>query len=243
MRRDDPRAEALDLARRPPLPAPPRTVIEALAPLVTERRLERLRQVARGRVTTVAPVLESIGDPHNASAILRSADAFGIQRVHVIPGETGFHASQQISKGAHRWLDLERHEDAAACADRLVADGYRIFVASMEGTITPRELAVEPRVAIVFGNEHRGPSPAMRERAAGTYAIPMRGFVESLNVSVAAAITLQAVTRDRRGELDPPQQNELVARWLLATVRDGDRVVREHPHGGDPGEAARAPER
>ena len=220
--------EEIPLAERGPLPAPADVVLAALAPLVTERRLERLRGVASGRLTSVAPVLESIADPHNASAILRSADAFGIQEVHVVPGPAGFHASRQISKGAHRWLDLRRHRSATECADQLIAGGYRIYVASMEGTVTPRELAREPKVAVVFGNEHRGPSPAMRERAHGTYAIPMRGFVESLNVSVAAAITLQALTADRPGELDDERQRHLVARWLLATVRDGERIVRDH---------------
>ena len=165
-------------------------------------------------------------DPHNASAILRSADAFGVQRVHIIPAPSGFHVSRPISKNAHRWLELKRHDAAEACADALEADGYRIYVASMEGTVTPRELSRESKVAVVFGNEHSGPSPAMRARAAGTYAIPMSGFVESLNVSVAAAITLQALTQDRPGELDDPAQAELIARWLLNTVRDGERVVR-----------------
>lgn len=227
MRRDDPRVEELELGGREPLPAPASVVLEALGPLVTERRLGRLRAVAAGRLHGVAPVLESIADPHNASAILRSADAFGIQRVHVVPGPAGFHASRQISKGAHRWLDLVRHPDSEACAEALRRAGYAIYVASMEGTVTPAELASRPKVAVVFGNEHRGPSPAMRERAEGTYAIPMRGFVESLNVSVAAAITLHALTADRSGELSVAEQEELVARWLLATVRDGEQVVGE----------------
>lgn len=231
MRRDDPRVQELELGRREPLPAPAVAVLEALGPLVTERRLKRLRTVAAGRLRSVAPVLESIADPHNASAILRSADAFGIQQVHVVPGPAGFHASRQISKGAHRWLDLQRHLDSAACADALRDAGYAIFVASMEGTVSPADLAKRPKVAVVFGNEHRGPSPAMRERAEGTYAIPMRGFVESLNVSVAAAITLHALTTDRVGELSEGERDELVARWLLSTVRDGERVVRDHLAG------------
>lgn len=233
--------EELELSSPAPLPASAAEVIAALGPLVTERRLQRLRTVAAGRLRSVAPVLESIADPHNASAILRSADAFGIQEVHVVPGEAGFHAARQISKGAHRWLDLRRHADSVACADALSDAGYAIYVASMEGTVTPAELAARPKVAVVFGNEHRGPSEAMRARAEGTYAIPMRGFVESLNVSVAAAITLHALTTGRAGELSEGERDELVARWLLATVRDGERVVRERLEGG--GEVSPLPER
>jgi len=241
MRRDDPRVEALELEPAVPLPAPAADVIAALGPLVTERRLQRLQSVAGRRLRSVAPVLESIADPHNASAILRSADAFGIQEVHVVPGPAGFHASRQISKGAHRWLDLRRHGDSVACAEALREAGYTIYVASMEGTVTPSELAKKPKVAVVFGNEHRGPSDVMRERAAGTYAIPMRGFVESLNVSVAAAITLHALTAERAGELSEAERDALVARWLLATVRDGERVVRERV--GEAREVSPLPER
>ena len=227
VRRDDPRVESVDLAPIE-LPASAPDVIAALAPLITEARLKRLRTIASGRVRSVVPVLEEVADPHNASAILRSADAFGIERVHVIPAPIGFHASRQIAKGSQRWLELVRHPDAASCARALHAEGYRIFVASMEGTVTPQRLADEPKVAVVFGNEHRGPSTPMRAVADGTYAIPMRGFAESLNVSVAAAITLHAATAERQGELSASDRDILVARWLMKTVRNAAGVVQEH---------------
>ncbi|HJK91359.1 MAG TPA: RNA methyltransferase [Polyangiaceae bacterium LLY-WYZ-15_(1-7)] len=227
MRRGDPDTYEVELGGGATLPAPARDVIDALAPLVTPKRLARIEGVAAKRTYGVAAVLESIDDPHNASAILRSADAFGVQRVHVLPGPGGFQAARQVSKGAHRWLDLTPHPSPEACAEALTGAGYRILVASMEGELRPEALGEFERVAVVFGNEHRGPSSALRAHAHGTYGIPMRGFVESLNVSVAAAITLHAATRDRPG-LAPEDRNALVARWLMADVRDAERIVAEH---------------
>jgi tRNA (guanosine-2'-O-)-methyltransferase len=151
-----------------------------------------------------------------------------VQRIHVIEGQHGFLAARGVSKGTHRWLDIVKHESAAACADTLRADGYRLWVAAMDGALRPEEVAREPgKLALVFGNEHRGASGPIRERADGTFAVPMRGFVESLNVSVAAAITMEAVTRGRPGDLVREERDRLVARYLLLSVRDGERVVRE----------------
>ncbi len=224
MRRDS--AGTYEVESSLELPAEPAKVIEVLTEVVTEERLARISEIARARTDRVALVLESIDDPHNASAALRSAEAFGVSNVHVVPGRHGFQAARAITKNAHRWLDIERHEDAQACAKRLHEEGYSVYIASMEGDIPPEKLAEEERVAVVFGNEHRGPSPEIRQFAKGTYAIPMRGFVESLNVSVAVAITLYAATLDR-----PIDTQDLIdariARMLVQTVRNGDQIVRD----------------
>jgi tRNA (guanosine-2'-O-)-methyltransferase len=170
-------------------------------------------------------VLDRIGDPHNSSAVLRSADAFGVQNVHAIVGEHGFRASRGVSKGTQRWLDVTRYETAAACARRLKADGYAIYVAAMDGETTPEDLREQRRLAVVFGNEHHGVSPEMRASADGRFSIPMRGFVESLNVSVAAAITLQTLARDGRSRLTPARQRELLARFLMNSVKNADDII------------------
>lgn len=224
MRRDDP--DVHGVPDGPELPAPPRAVIEALAPQITERRLARIRAVASARITSVTPVLEGLADPHNASAILRSADAFGLQRVHVIEHPTGFLAAHRVSKGTHRWLDIVRHADADACVAHLHERGYRVAVASAEGDVRPEELADWPRVAVVLGHERTGPSAEISSLADGAVAVPMVGFVESLNVSVAAAILLYAATRGRTGDLDPAAREMLVARYLFNSVRDAERVLR-----------------
>ena len=170
-------------------------------------------------------VLDCISDPHNSSAVLRSADAFGVQTVHVVVGEHGFRASRGVSKGTHRWLDVVRYETAEACARRLKQNGYAIYVAAMGADTQPGDLQETSRLAVAFGNEHRGVSPEMRSFADGTFSIPMRGFVESLNISVAAAITMQALARDGRPRLPAERQRELTARFLMNSVKNADRVI------------------
>lgn len=223
MRADDP--DVIEVEGPPTLEWPPERVIAALRGVVTPERLQRIQEVVEGRTDDLVIVLDRVADPHNSSAVLRSADAFGVQCVHAIVGSHGFRASRGVSKGAQRWLDVSRYETAKACARRLKSDGYAIYVAAMDGETTPEELHEEHRLAVVFGNEHRGVSPEMRALADGTFTIPMRGFVESLNISVAAAITLQILARDGRRRTDPARQRELLARFLMNSVKNADEII------------------
>ncbi|MFO0695824.1 MAG: RNA methyltransferase [Polyangiales bacterium] len=212
----------------PELPAAPDLVIEALVPLVTPERLGRIRAVVEQRTLDVVPVVDNIADPHNASAILRTADALGIQRVHVVANDRPFMGSHKVAKGTERWLDLVWHPTPEDCADALHAEGYEVFVASMDGDHTPEDLAGKKRVSVVFGNEHRGASKGLRERADGTYRIPMVGFVESLNVSVAAAITMYTLSRSSDRRVDGERRRWLEARYLMSTVTDAEAYVNAH---------------
>jgi hypothetical protein len=117
VRTDDP--DVIEIVGPPSLARPAELVIEALSPVVTPERLERIEEVVGSRTDGLVLVLDCIADPHNSSAVLRSADAFGVQTVHVIVGEHGFRASQGVSKGTHRWLDIVRYESAEACARQL----------------------------------------------------------------------------------------------------------------------------
>lgn len=223
MRADDP--DVIEVEGPPPLERPAEEVIAALSPVVTPERLRRIESVVEGRTDDLLIVLDRIIDPHNSSAVLRSADAFGVQTVYAIVGELGFRASRGVSKGTQRWLDVVRFETAEACARALKEEGYAIYVAAMGGETTPTELRARPRVAVVFGNEHRGVSPEMRALADGTFSIPMRGFVESLNVSVAAAITMQTLATDGRPRLGRTRRRELLARFLMNSVRNADELI------------------
>lgn len=226
VRRDDP--DAYEVPGAAPLPAPARDVVEALAPLVTEARLGRMEAVVNQRSGSLVVVLEELTDPHNGSAIMRSADAFGVQEVHVIPSQHGFLAAHRIAKGTHRWLDIVRHPSPEECVEVLHGRGFEVLVAAMDGELTPRDLEERDKVAVVFGNEHAGASRAMRGVADGAFQVPMVGFVESLNVSVAAAVTLSHASQGHRGDLTPARREALLARYLMTSVRDAERVVREH---------------
>ena len=223
MRADDP--DVFEIEGPPPLAHPAEEVIAALSPVVTEERLRRIEEVVDGRTDSLAVVLDRLSDPHNSSAVLRSAEAFGVQHVRAVVGIHGFRASSGVSKGTQRWLDVTRFEDAEACARSLKDEGFAIYAASMEGSHTLDELRDVPRLAVVFGNEHHGVSEEMRAHADGTFAIPMRGFVESLNVSVAAAITLQTLTGDARPPLSDERKRELLARFLMNSVKNADEII------------------
>jgi tRNA (guanosine-2'-O-)-methyltransferase len=226
MRRDAP--EVIELLGASELPADPSTIVAALDPWLTEERRARIATVIAARTRSVVPVLDGLIDPHNVAAVLRSADAFGLQEVHLLAGPEAFVASKRIAQGTERWIDVLRHESPGECVRALRARGHRVYVAAMDGAVQPSQLAAEPRVAVVFGNEHAGVSDEMRDLADGTYTIPMRGFVQSLNVSVAAAITLFAATQGRAGDLGAQERELLLARYLLASVPRAIDLLEEH---------------
>lgn len=224
MRPDDPSIYTIEPN---PLPASPAEVIRALRSHVTDARWAKIVGVADQRVLDVVPVLDNVADPHNASALLRTSDAFGIHRVHVVGNEKIFKGTHKISRGTDRWLDLAHHVDRKACVAALRREGFSIYVASMDGEHTPETLATKPKVAVVFGNERRGVGDDFRDLADGTYRVPMVGFVESLNVSVAAAVTLYTLVRSRPRNVTDEQREAILARLLFATVTDAEGIVTE----------------
>jgi tRNA (guanosine-2'-O-)-methyltransferase len=225
MRRDNPLAA--EIVRVDPLPFSAEEIIRALEPLLTEQRRARIDAVLAERTRSVVPVLDGLYDPHNVAAVLRSADSFGTQEVHIIEGEEPLLASQRVTQGADKWLDVVRHRDPRACVRGLKDRGYSVFAAMMDGTTTPEQIATMPRVALVFGAEKSGVSEAVQELCDGRYTIPMRGFSQSLNVSVAAALTLYTATRGRGGDLSADDRLALRARFMWLSMPEAQAVVAE----------------
>jgi tRNA (guanosine-2'-O-)-methyltransferase len=166
---------------------------------ISENRLERIRQVLAARQKDMALVLDNIHDPHNVSAILRSCDAFGVPRVHLHYTSTAFpHLGKKSSASARKWVECVRHADTAALAVRLDAEGLRLVSTGFSTRAVPVcDFDFTRPTAVVFGNEHSGVSPELARYVAGEIYIPMRGMVQSLNVSVAAAIILHEAQRQR----------------------------------------------
>jgi tRNA (guanosine-2'-O-)-methyltransferase len=121
-----------------------------------------------------------------------------------------------------------RHAEPSACVAALHERGFEVYVATMEGELGPEDLRRVSKVAVVFGNEQRGVGDTIAKLCDGRYTIPMLGFAQSLNVSVAAAITLYSATRGRGGDLSETERAELRARFMLMSVPRADQVVREH---------------
>jgi tRNA (guanosine-2'-O-)-methyltransferase len=229
MRRETPDALRLDGTEaeldRWPAPWSATGVVRVLEPLVQDSRRERLRAVLARRLGSVTALLDAPHDPHNGAAILRSCDAFGVQTVHVVPRYEPFLAARTVSKGTERWVDVVTHATAEEAIDALASSGFELITTEADGELLPSDLPSLPRVALILGNERDGIRRDLGDAAHRAVRVPMRGFVESLNVSVAAGILLEAATRDRKGDLDPGTVAQLYARGLYRTVPRAREVL------------------
>lgn len=208
----------------------PRGVIAALEPLTLPARQARIRMVIEQRLSSVTLVMDEPHDPHNGAALVRSADAFGVQQVHVVPQEERFTVSTGVARGSERWVDVIVHPSAAEAARHLDALGFTLVSTHPEGELLPQQLAQVERVALVFGNEHHGIGEELALAAPLSVRVPMRGFAESLNVSVSAGILLEAATRGRPGDLPLADRERLYARGLFRSVhRAGEILAASEP--------------
>jgi len=170
----------------------------------TERRRARVAGVLSRRQLDLALVLEDVRDPHNVGAILRTCDAVGVPRIHLVysrddPPIGTF--KRTSSAGAAKWIDPVWHESVSACYAALRADGFMVFAMAFEPMAKDLyALDLLQPTAFVLGNEERGLSDAARAQADGSIVIPMMGMVQSLNVSVAAAVVLYEALRQRRAD-------------------------------------------
>jgi tRNA (guanosine-2'-O-)-methyltransferase len=196
----------------------PDSVVETLEPLCLDERRARLWSVIKARIGSVTVLMDAPHDPHNAAAVLRSCDAFGIPRVHLVPRGEEFAVGRTVAKGAERWIEVVPHPTPAEALAALHAQGYTTVATHPEGNLSPEALAELPKVALILGNEHDGIRDALHDGASNSVRIPMRGFVESFNVSVAAAVLLYAATRGRQGDLSEAEQLRYYARALVRSV-------------------------
>jgi tRNA (guanosine-2'-O-)-methyltransferase len=204
----------------------PERVIRLLEPLVTEERRNRLLEVIARRLGSVAVVLDRPYDPHNGAAVLRSCEAFGVQTLHVVERRgTPFAVARSVARGAEKWMDVVCHAAPASVESWAAGSAITLVATHPDGTLVPDELASIPRLALVLGNEREGIGAELSAACAVRVRVPMRGFVESLNVSVTAAILLAAATRARPGDLDPASRRRLYARGLYLSVPRAEQVV------------------
>jgi tRNA (guanosine-2'-O-)-methyltransferase len=200
-------------------------LIDLLEPLVVDARARRLEEVVSKRTHDVAVLFDRPRDPHNGGAVIRSCDAFGVQELHVLPLEQSFLVSTRITQGTDRWVDVLEHRSNEAAITHLVSRGYEMILTHPQGELLPEDLAAIPRLALVLGNEQAGVSPELTAACRRGVRIPMRGFVESLNVSVSAALLLSAATRGREGTIAEADRLRLYARGLYRTVSRADEVL------------------
>ena len=192
--------------------------------MITERRLRRMREVLSRRRDDLVVVLENVYDAHNASAVLRSCDAFGVGAIALCYTDEEFpKISSGVAANVQKWLRIERYGSVEECVAALRARSLRIHATELGGEpLNYLDVDWRGPSAIVLGNEHRGCSDEMLAAADARVAIPMIGFVESLNVSVAAAVLLAEASRQRRAEQPPwsAAKQAVLQEWITREERE-----------------------
>lgn len=217
----------------------PAKLIAYLENFVTEERKERLQHVLQDRTRHFTVVLEDLYQKHNTSAVTRSCDVFGIQDLHIIENKYQTYLSNQVGKGAQKWLTFHRYNQAEdntqSCIDALRQKGYQIVATTPHATSGfVGDFDLKKKSAFVFGVEKEGVSDRVLEQADAHLKVPMYGFTESLNVSVAAAIVLQNTTARLREtsidwELSEAEKQEIYLQWLKKSIKSIDSVLKRYP--------------
>lgn len=211
--------------------------IDFLSELMLPERFEVIRGVVRNRTNYITVCLENIFHSQNASAVIRSSEAFGIQNIHVIEEKCHFRPNVDIVKGADKWLDIHRHNEDKASENlikKLKADGYRIVATSphVDGVTADDYDLTKGKTAIFLGTEKQGVSKTVMDNADEYIRVDMHGFVESLNVSVCGAIILSSLTSQLHKsetidwQLSPDEQLIMLNRWMKLSVRDAENILK-----------------
>lgn len=211
----------------------PEVVLRALDAMVSEERKRRIEEVLDGRTRTVATVVEGTINIGNVSAMMRTAEALGFFELHLVTGEARYKTSPRTTTGAEKWLDVHAWDSPARCAEALKAAGYRIMVTHLDPTARGIEaFDFTRKTAIVFGNERDGVSGEMLAAADDRCYLPMAGFAQSYNISVAAAIALYHAYGDRlartgrNGDLTEGEREFIRAAYYRRSVRHADQILR-----------------
>lgn len=197
---------------------------EHLRTLLSAQRLARFDEVMAKRTRYVTLVLHDMFHSQNASAVLRTAECFGIQDVHVVEQNCEYDIQNKISRGSEKWLTTYRYEQLPVCAAALKEKGYKIALASVQPQSKPlHQLPLDQPVALYFGGEH-GLHPEAHQYADYHFTIPMRGFTESFNISVSAGICLQWLThrmeeQNRPWPLSADEHHEVLISWMQKSFK------------------------
>jgi tRNA (guanosine-2'-O-)-methyltransferase len=188
-----------------------------------ERRKNKIVTVLSRRQPDLTLVMENIHDPHNVSAMLRSADAVGIHSVNLVYTKEKFpRIGSKSSSSANKWIERRKFGSVRDCYDQLHAEGFQILATRLDASAKQLyEFDLTKPTAFVFGNEHAGVSDDAAQLSDATLYIPMMGMIQSLNVSVACAVTIYEALRQRLQikKYDTPgfeqsKLEELIHEWL-----------------------------
>ena len=213
-------------------------LINYLSQFISDTRKAKFYEVLNYRTRHITVVLEDIYQPHNASAVLRSCDIFGIQDIHIIENKNAYTVNKDIAMGSPKWLNLHkyRNEDnnSLSCIKKLKEEGYRIVATTPhEKECNLEDLSVDKPMALFFGTELTGISNTVLEHADEFVKIPMYGFTESFNISVSAAVCLHTLKEklhhsSTEWHLKETEKEELLLCWLRNSIHKVELIEKDY---------------
>jgi tRNA (guanosine-2'-O-)-methyltransferase len=206
-------------------------VMKHVYPLLTEDRRNKIERVAEGRCFDISVVLESIYDRGNISAVMRTAEGLGFSNFHIVETFEKFKNANRVTQGADKWVESKKWKKTTDFIDYAKKNKIRICVTSLEAAKPIHEIDFTTPLALVLGNEKDGVSKEMLEAADERVIIPMPGFVQSFNISVAGALSLYQIYQDRlrrRGKVSDvtPEQIEILkAQYAMRTLDSAEEIL------------------
>src|SRR6187431_823504 len=198
--------------------------------ILTDNRKEKFLKVLEDRTKHFTIAVEDVFQMHNASAVMRSCEVFGIQELHVIEERYGKRIDKEIAMGAQKWVDISTYDSVTNCIDTLKDKGYQIIATTPhENDCLLEDFDISKPSALFFGTERDGLSEEILSRADGFLKIPMVGFTESLNISVSAAIIIENLTNrlrnsDAAWQLTDDEILEKRLDWAKKSIKDIKRI-------------------
>jgi tRNA (guanosine-2'-O-)-methyltransferase len=201
---------------------------------ISENKKSKFEEIILDRTKYVTVVLENIFQPHNAAAVLRSCDCFGVQDVHIIENDWKYAPNKDIDMGSSKWLELYRYSDednnTVSTMNKLKEQGYKVIATTPHtDDCEINELPIDSPIALMFGTELTGLSDEALKNADGFVKLPMYGFTESYNISVSVALALFSLTSRIRKEdvdwkLSTKDQTEIKLKWAKKVVKHSEKV-------------------
>lgn len=206
---------------------------EYLANFITAHKRNKIEEILAQRTRHICLVMENLHKAHNGSAVLRTAECFGIQDIHIIEPANKYKVNPYVTRGSSKWIDVQKHvgsgtEGVEKCYKSLKSKGYRIIAtAPSDNGIQLEDVNVDSKIALIFGNEFEGLSDYALEHADETIALPMYGFTESFNISVTAGICLHTLVGNLHKSkinwtLTDEEKETLRLQWYKSVIKHSD---------------------
>ncbi|GAA4833716.1 RNA methyltransferase [Algivirga pacifica] len=205
-----------------------------LRTFVTPNKKALFEEVLSHRTRHLTVLLEDLYLPQNASAVLRSADCFGVQDVHIVEINHKYKINPKVVRGASKWIDRHHYTDTSTAIQSLKDKGYKVAATTPHTDMELDDLPLDNKVALMFGQERNGLTDTALEEADYRIKIPMYGFTESFNISVSAAICFNHIITKLRHRPDidwkmsEEERKELETIWVLKNIKRSDVYLREY---------------